>query len=184
MRTIRFITHPDVVIAPAVPVPEWGLSERGLARMRGFAAQGWRPGAVWASTERKAMQAAAILSDRFETLAALGENDRSATGYTPLAEFEAAADTFFARPDESFRGWERAVDAQARIVAGVAEVIARSTETADIAIVAHGAVGALYICHLTGAAISRASDQPAGAGGNHFAFDATGLVHGWRSIDG
>ena len=31
----------------------------------------------------------------------LGENDRSATGYLPKAEFEAMADAFFARPDES-----------------------------------------------------------------------------------
>ena len=47
----------------------------------------------------------------------LGENDRSSTGYLPKAEFEAVADAFFARPEESVRGWERAVDAQRRIVA-------------------------------------------------------------------
>ena len=32
----------------------------------------------------------------------LGENDRSATGYLPRAEFEAMADAFFSRPDKAW----------------------------------------------------------------------------------
>ena len=41
----------------------------------------------------------------------IGENDRSATGFVPAEEFEALADTFFADPHTSIRGWERAIDA-------------------------------------------------------------------------
>ncbi len=33
-RTIWFVTHPDVLIDPAVPVPDWPLSARGVARVR------------------------------------------------------------------------------------------------------------------------------------------------------
>ena len=33
MRTIYFISHPDVVINPLVPITHWPLSERGRARM-------------------------------------------------------------------------------------------------------------------------------------------------------
>ena len=29
-----YITHPQVKIDPAVPVPEWGLSDRGAERTR------------------------------------------------------------------------------------------------------------------------------------------------------
>lgn len=32
-RHLYFITHPNVLIDPTVPVPQWPLSERGLARM-------------------------------------------------------------------------------------------------------------------------------------------------------
>lgn len=31
MRNIHFITHPEVVIDPAVPVPDWTLSPEGNA---------------------------------------------------------------------------------------------------------------------------------------------------------
>ena len=32
MAAILFITHPEVVIDPKVPVPEWPLSEQGRTR--------------------------------------------------------------------------------------------------------------------------------------------------------
>lgn len=118
-------------------------------------------------------------------LAELGENDRSATGYLPKVEFEAVADLFFAYPERSIRGWERAVDAQRRIVGAVERVLAASPDGGDIAIVAHGGVGTLLLCHLRGDAIGRQHDQPANNGGNYFAFDAvTGRpLHGWKVID-
>ena len=60
----------------------------------------------------------------YSVVAALHENDRSATGYLPPDRFEAVADRFFAEPETSVLGWERAVDAQARIVACVARIVA------------------------------------------------------------
>lgn len=194
MTVVHFITHPDVAIDPAVPVPDWPLSARGMARMRAaLGAADWVAGigAVHCSTERKAIDGAAILAGhlglRFATHAALGENDRSATLYLPREEFEATADLFFAHPTQSIRGWERAVDAQARVVAAVERVLARPRPEGDVAIVAHGAVGALLLCALLGEAISRTRDQPVtAAGGFHFAFDADTrqVLHGWQRIDG
>ncbi|MCW3473409.1 histidine phosphatase family protein [Limobrevibacterium gyesilva] len=191
MPAAFFITHPDVQIDPAVPVPDWPLSSRGRARMRTALARPWVRGirAIHASTERKAVDAAMILARgldlEFTTLAALGENDRSATGYLPRAEFEATADAFFARPLESVRGWERAVDAQARIVGAVEAVLSIAPAEGDIAIVSHGAVGALLICALEGLAISRSQDQPPGGGGYYYAFDLRTrlLRHDWTAID-
>jgi hypothetical protein len=51
-------------------------------------------------------------------------------------------------------------------------------------IVAHGGVGTLLLCHLSGLPISRDRDQPPTNGGNYFAFDqmTLWLIHGWRSI--
>jgi broad specificity phosphatase PhoE len=165
---LHFITHPEVMIDPAVPVPRWPLTATGIARMRALAAlpEMGGLGAVWASTECKAIEGAGILAAHLglpvRVLEALGENDRSSTGYLPEAEFQTVADQFFARPEESVRGWERAVDAQARIVAAVAWVRAESPD-GPVAVVAHGGVGALLRAHLAGAPIARCWDQP-GAG--------------------
>ena len=112
------------------------------------------------------------------------ENDRSATGYLKPDAFERMADAFFARPMENVSGWERAVDAQARIVGAVEAVLAGALPAGDVLFVGHGAVGTLLMCHLMGAPISRAHDQPAG-GGNVVAFDrdTRALLHGWRPLE-
>jgi broad specificity phosphatase PhoE len=192
-RTVYFITHPDVLIDPAVPVPEWPLSRRGQQRMSRALALSWvgGVGAIWCSTERKARDAADVLARHLglpvAELADLGENDRSATGYLPRAEFEAVANEFFAHPARSVRGWETAIDAQRRIVSAVDELLtASAVNRGDTAIVAHGGVGTLQLCYLRGDTISRAHDQPPNNGGNYFAFDfeSRRLLHGWRAIDG
>jgi hypothetical protein len=71
--------------------------------------------ALSCSTEQKAIDGATILSEAlgipFHQVPALGENDRSATGCLPQAEFDVTVDAFFAHPHESIRGWERAIDA-------------------------------------------------------------------------
>ena len=123
MSTVYFITHPDVVIDPATPVTQWPLSQRGRMRMVKMLENHWlsRVGAIYCSTEQKAIDGAAIISEAlgipYTTIPELGENDRSATGYLPEPEFDPVVDEFFRSPEESVRGWERAVDAQQRIIA-------------------------------------------------------------------
>ena len=153
MRQLFFITHGDVVIDPAVPVPEWGLNETGRARHEAFNAHAPAFGSVWSSKERKAREGAEILAAAQgmspRRVAALHENDRSATGYLPGAEFEAVVAEFFGKPEESVRGWERAVDAQRRVIAAL-QWIATDAPSGDIAVVAHGGVGALTRAHVLG----------------------------------
>ena len=64
MKTVYFITHPEVVINPSVPVPQWPLSAQGLARMRRLLRQPWvaQITAVYCSTEQKAIDGAALLA--------------------------------------------------------------------------------------------------------------------------
>ena len=153
--------------------------------------QPWLPriSEVWCSTERKAVDAAEIIGRAIGSaprpLATLGENDRSATGYLPKAEFEATADAFFANPFESVRGWETAADAQRRIVAAIGTVAARGSAGGDLAVVSHGGVGALLLCWLKACPINRAEDQPGEGGGNYFCFEREpfSLRHGWLPID-
>lgn len=124
-----YVTHPQVRIDPDVPVPRWGLSELGAARSQAGAQCGWarQLGRILSSDETKALETAAILAGPagidVEVLEHAGENDRSATGFLVPEEFEKAANWFFANPDQSFHGWERAVDAQARIVSAVSSVL-------------------------------------------------------------
>jgi broad specificity phosphatase PhoE len=189
---VFFITHPDVAIDPSVPVPDWPLNERGRARMRAMAAYLLTKGVcrIFASSERKARDGAQVLADGlgltgYSIVDDLGENDRSATGYLAKQEFEEMADAFFAHPQQSVRGWEPAVVAEARIVCAVEQILSEASD-GDLAIVGHGGTGTLLYCHLAGLPIDRLYDQPATNGGNWFAFDRASrkLLHdGWRSID-
>ncbi|MBL8587774.1 MAG: histidine phosphatase family protein [Methylobacteriaceae bacterium] len=189
MSRAVYLTHPQVRIDPATPVPDWGLSDIGRARAAIAAAQGWTAGLsrIVASAERKAVETAEILAAprrlSVEIRPAMHENDRSATGFLPPAEFETVADAFFAAPTRSVRGWERAVDAQARIVAEVDAALA-DHRAGDVAFVGHGGVGTLLWCALAGELIDRRYDQFAG-GGCLFSFDiATRRVQGgWRRIE-
>jgi broad specificity phosphatase PhoE len=158
------VTHPEVVVNPQVPVERWHLSDIGIARMRIFARSRivHEVKAVWASTETKAIEAAGILGGALGcgvgVLQALGENDRRSTGFLPPAEFEAVADQFFREPHLSVRGWERAIDAQARVL-NAARAIVEAHVEGDLAIVAHGAVGTLLYSALSGNPIARSFDQ-------------------------
>jgi broad specificity phosphatase PhoE len=197
--TAYFVTHPDVVIDPNVPVPRWPLSERGRSRMRSLLEKPWVSDLrhVFSSGEQKALDGAEILAGSLRIphtiLPELGENDRSTTGFLPPAEFWEIVEEFFAHPERSVRGWERACDAQARIVAALDEALRIAPRGASIACVSHGGVGTLLLCHLKGAAISRSEEQPRPApgsppgsgGGYYLAFDAESreLQHGWRAID-
>jgi broad specificity phosphatase PhoE len=185
---IRYLTHPQVRIDPHVNVPDWGLSEIGRRRVQALVSAGWLAGTtqVIASAERKAIETAepicAALGVVLEIREAMHENDRSATGFLAPPEFERVADDFFARPHESVRGWERAVDAQARIVRDVEAVLARGLG-GDVLFVGHGGVGTLLLCHLAKHAIARTHDQQA-SGGNYFSFTRDGRVlHAWRPIE-
>ena len=191
IRAIYFVTHPNVIISRDVPVPEWPLSELGRARMTRGLDQPWVKDvtSVYSSTERKAIDGAQIMAQHlalaFKQVPELGENDRSSTGFLPPSEFEAVADEFFAKPDVSIRGWERAVDAQSRIVEAVQRLVASDQTAGAIAIISHGAVGALLSCKLSGKVIDRRYDQPANGGGNFFRFSLAPLmVHSnWAAID-
>ena len=188
---VYFITHPEVAIDPAVPVPRWPLSERGLARMHLLLRQPWVPQitAIYCSTEQKAIDGAALLAAHralpVSQVEALGENDRSATGYLPTLEFERMVDQFFSRPTLSIRSWEPAAVAQQRIAHAVTTIIARDAASGSIAIVAHGGVGTWLLCALAGYPIDRRYEQPGACGSHYFAFNAKSWVlrHGWRPID-
>ena len=193
MRAL-YLSHPQVKIDPDVAVPQWGLSEVGRARAEAFAARGLiAEGAmVFASDERKAVELADIITARFGgavvTDPAMGENDRSATGFLPPETFEATADRFFAEPLMSVDGWERAIDAQRRIVDAVGKAMERVRPGQSLVLCGHGGVGTLLKCYLGGWAIARSEDQSRmgdPGGGNGYVFDlmARKLYCDWTPME-
>ena len=176
-RDVIFLTHADVTIDPSLPVPHWSLNANGAARHAQFALSDVLAGvtSVYSSCEAKAVQGAAPVGARLglapKALPALGENDRSATGYLPRKEFEQTANAFFANPDSSVRGWERARAAQARIIATVGTLAMLDATRGDILVVAHGGAGTLLRCWLKDIDITRSEDQPGSNGGNYFTCD-------------
>lgn len=179
--TVRYLTHPQVLVDPQQEVGRWSLNPTGRARVRALAegvAAGLgalsRTARVISSYETKAIETASPLALELgvplEILPDMHENDRSATGFLPPVEFEAVADQFFAEPGISVRGWETAEAAQARILAAVTACL-EGPQPGDVLLVGHGAVGTLLYCALAGLGIDRRHDQGPGGGGRWFGFD-------------
>lgn len=189
LATIFYLSHPEVTIDPAVPVPDWGLSAVGRARLLAVRGAAWLGACrrIVTSAERKAVETADLIAEAtgaaVEVRPAMHENDRSATGFLPPERFARVAERFFALPERSVRGWERAVDAQARIVAEVEAVLAGHDPRAPLLLVGHGAVGTLLYCRLAGLAIDQGFDQQ--QGGSVIAIDAATRRprFGWISME-
>lgn len=186
-RSLYVVTHPEVEVDPAVPVPQWSLSDLGRRRLQGLLCQPWASQVehIFSSSERKALEAAVALAAvrdlRVQVDPELGENDRSATGFLPPPRFDALANRFFAEPTSSVQGWESAHAAQQRMVRAVQRALAAS-KAGDVAVVTHGAVGTLLWCYLQGQPIDRGHDQP--GQGSYYAVDIATMTpcSAWRRL--
>lgn len=193
MRAL-YLTHPQVRMDPNVPVPLWPLSEEGRARAEQFVARRTVPedALVFSSREAKALELAELVAAAAGTPVLadhlMGENDRSATGFLPPSLFEQTADAFFAHPEQSIEGWERAIDAQSRIVETIGLALGAVREGTPVVFCGHGAVGTLLKCHLGGRAIARSEDQSRHGhrgGGNGFVFEIASrtLIGDWVAME-
>lgn len=187
---VRYLSHPQVAIDPTTPVPSWSLNNIGRKRVAKLARSDALLGTkhVVSSAETKAIETATPLANalgcQLVVREAMHENDRSATGFLPRDEFESVADQFFARPFESIRGWETAIDAQARIVKEVCDCLAHCVE-GDVLFVGHGGVGTLLYCYLADVPISRTFDQGTGGGGCYYEFtpQLRKPPAGWKTLE-
>lgn len=189
-----YVTHPQVVQDPAVPVPRWGLSGLGRQRAERFANHALLRGVIRivSSRETKALELAAILASvckaPVDSGDNFGENDRSSTGFVPRDRFEQLADAFFAHPDESVEGWETSRAAQRRVVGAVEVALRDHDRGKPIAFTGHGAVGTLLKCHLGKRDIARSEDQSRHGdpgGGNVFIFRLSdmALLTEWTAME-
>lgn len=188
MALLRYISHPNVHIDPNVEVPKWHLSDQGRRRATAMLDQPWVGDItrVISSDETKARETASLLAGHLgldiEVRPATREVDRSATGFVAGEVHAALAARLFAEPDRSADGWETAAHAQRRMVDALADLLA--DDAGDIAVVGHGGVGTLVLCHLAGDAIDQRHDQP--GQGHYWTYDrsSAAVVHRWVPIDG
>ena len=189
--TVRYLTHPQVLIDPTQEIHNWSLNSLGAGRVAALAAQTGALSAtkkVISSAETKAIETARplalALGAELEIRQRMHENDRSATGFLPPDEFERVADAFFANPSQSVRGWETANDAQKRIVDEVEACLGTQVE-GDVLFVGHGGVGTLLFCALSTLRIDRRHDQGPGGGGCWFQFDMRERrpLRGWQPME-
>jgi len=198
---LHYISHPEVRIDPEVPVPRWGLSEVGRRRILVLADRPWLAdiGRLVSSDETKAVETATILAERLglevEIRPTTGETDRSSTGFVSHERHEQLAARYFAEPEVSAEGWERAIDSQRRVVEALADLTGPpaapdpdpdsdpNSARPAVAIVGHGGAGTLLWSHLTGTSIDQANDQP--GQGHYWTWDreSATMLHGWHPID-
>jgi len=182
-----YVSHPEVAVDAEVPVPEWGLSDVGRSRALSMLQQPWlgEVSSIGSSPETKALETARILGDHLgievDELPDSREIDRSSTGFVSHDRHEELADRLFSEPAVSADGWERAIDAQQRIIGVFAPFLEVGSPTRVV--VGHGGVGTLLLCHLLGIDIDRLHDQP--GQGHYWAFDCetSQILHRWRPID-
>lgn len=143
---------------------------------------------VISSDEIKALETAIPIANALgvtvEARPYMHENDRSSTGFLTPSEFEHAVDQFFSNPTESVRGWEKAIDAQRRIMLEVEECLVGHA-IGDILFVGHGGVGTLLFCGLSALRIDRKYDQGPDGGGFWFDFTISDCKtsSGWMPLE-
>ena len=147
MPKIYLIRHAETQQDTGAEASQWVLSERGEEQVELLSQQSFwaEVKAVISSPERKAIATVQDIAFEkkipFSTHDCLRELQR-----TPeyIADYDARVLEVFEQPARSIGGWERAADAQARIMRCVEELIAAHAE-APIAICSHGMALALLL---------------------------------------
>ncbi|MEZ5905895.1 MAG: hypothetical protein R3C69_12640 [Geminicoccaceae bacterium] len=187
MTVIYYLSHPEVTIDPAVPVPDWALG-RGASEDRAVRVAAWLLACrrIVSSAERKAVETAELIAEasaaEITVRPAMHENDRSATGFLVPAEFEQVANAFFAQPaDRCAAG--RVPSTPRRGSRPSSRRCSRTTTGPCPFSSSAMAVGTLLYCRHAGLAIDRRHDQP--EGGSVFALDARSLapLFTWRPME-
>ena len=154
--TLVLVKHARPEVRAGVPAARWDLSDAGRAACGPLARAlaPWRPEALIASEEPKAAETARLAAQSLGvpcwTAPGLHEHDRTGAPYfADDANFQAAVEELFSRPDEQVYGRETASEALARFSAALDTAVA-AYASQSVAVVAHGTVIALYVAQLWG----------------------------------
>jgi broad specificity phosphatase PhoE len=149
MRTLILAKHAMPELRPDVPAARWHLSTEGIAGAKRLAERlrAYEPNVVVSSTEPKALETAAIVSEalgvQLESPFGLHEHERPEPGLLEPAVFERRIAELFARPSELVFGAESASDALRRFATAVDRAVADNR--GNVAVISHGTVISLFV---------------------------------------
>ncbi|MEA3335401.1 MAG: histidine phosphatase family protein [Chloroflexota bacterium] len=156
MSRLILVKHSLPQIDPQIPSATWRLSEVGRTRCLALASTlaDYKPDAVVASVEPKALQTAQIVGQRLglpvETAPDLQEHDRRNEPWRDdPAEFERSVQGLLENPQELVYGTETGAQALRRFSSGLAAVTGRYRDQ-SVAVVSHGTVISLFVAQVAG----------------------------------
>src|SRR5689334_6316260 len=155
MPYLYLIRHPRTHVDPARPSYEWSLSEQGRAQVDVLAEAPFCKAvqAIYASNQSKATEPANAIGTRYgitvTIVPELAEVSRGTETYLNAADYNSALTGFFAMPESSVEGWERATDALARFNDALEDIIKRHIDE-SILVFSHSMVLTLYSAMLDG----------------------------------
>lgn len=155
MPALILIKHSLPTIEPNQPAPEWHLSPEGERRCIPLAErlEGFNLQRLFSSTEAKAVETAAILSDQLQVptrqIPDLHEHLRYRVSFGTPESFRANVARFFEQPDQLVFGEETADQAHQRFAITVQNLISKFPQD-NLGIVAHGTVISLFVARANG----------------------------------
>jgi broad specificity phosphatase PhoE len=156
MNRVILVRHAEPQIEIEVPASAWSLTARGEESTRRLIPRlaTLRPGVIWSSPERKALQTAGLLAEGLEL--SLQQDDRfSEQGadvgqfLTDYAEFRALVRHHFEHPDEVVLRGESSRAAGERFGEGVTSILEAGSREVPV-IVSHGRIMASWLSSITG----------------------------------
>lgn len=156
IKTIYFITHPNVQVNPELPPDQWSLSQKGYQRLDQLSQESFwlEVQHIFASYDNRGQETGKYLAQKhnlpLQQFPGLHEYERRESPFLSLNDLRIAMRMFFKRPKESIFGWERALDAQNRIRNTLHQLIDEYPDLDTIAICSHGVIGSLLRSELMG----------------------------------
>jgi 2,3-bisphosphoglycerate-dependent phosphoglycerate mutase len=156
MTRLILVRHSLPAIDPAIPAPDWRLSDEGRRRAELLAQRltGHGPGRTVSSPEPKALETARIIhaqqADPVTIVPDLREQERRRGPHLTPQAFQEAVIASLRHPDEVRFGEESAGAARQRFTAAIADQLAATPPEQTLTVVTHGTVLALYVAAVTG----------------------------------
>ena len=147
-RVLYLMRHAPVELDPALPAPEWRLSDEGRQLAGRLAtAPEWRDlDLVASSPEPKALDTALPIAETADVGLRVEHDLREAARPgTPVAsadEYRTLVAAYLAAPDQPVHGWEPAREVRDRVRASIDGLVAE--REGPLAIVSHGLALSLY----------------------------------------
>jgi broad specificity phosphatase PhoE len=155
MTTLIYITHPSVNIDKTVLPQNWDLSEKGIMEAKKLLDKDfWKEVVhIYTSDEPKAITTSKIITEKFtipiESIAELGEADRTKTPFLPFEEYMKAIKDAYSKPEENIHGWESHDEMMQRNVKVLKELMSKH-EGETFVIIGHGGAGTTMKCFIKG----------------------------------